>query len=171
MILGCAVPRLLAFAILLASLWPPPANAGVRLDNRLVFTRPDGAAVAFAHTMRVWCGRWDREVPTRTLHIRVGTEEGPFWTLRTVVADVRRRPVVRLPHSFVWNRPSGAQLFALDGDNEVSSAEEEASGRISFHRVRCGRRLAVRFRVRAVLGSELFGREPVSVSGRFSLTT
>jgi hypothetical protein len=29
---------------------------------------------------------------------------------------------------------------------------EEARGRLSFGNVRCGRRLAVRFRVRAVLG-------------------
>jgi hypothetical protein len=59
-------------------------------------------------------------------------------------------------------------LFATDGQNEVSSAEEEASGRIRFDRARCGRRLAVRFRIRAVLGSELFDGEPVSVRGSFS---
>jgi hypothetical protein len=101
-------------------------------------------------------------VPRRTLHIRVGAPEEPFWQLNAVVADVRRRPVVRFPHSFVWSRPTGAELFAVDGDNEVSSSQEEASGRISFGTVRCGRRLAVRFRVRAVLGSELFGGDPLT---------
>jgi hypothetical protein len=163
--------RLVGIALLLSLLWPPPADADVRLDDRLSFTRPDGSAVPIAHTVRVACGPWEPGVPTRTLHIRAGTAAGPFWALRTVVADVRRRPVVRFPNAFVWNRPKGADLFALDGANELSSGVERASGRITFQRVRCGRRLAVRFRVRAVLGSEFIDGDPVTVRGRFRLTT
>jgi hypothetical protein len=103
----------------------------------------------------------------RTLHVRAGSPDGPFWHLSAVVADVRRRPVVRFPHSFIFDKPTGALLFAADGTNELSSAEDEASGRITFSRVRCGRRLAVRFRVRAVLGSEISG-DPLTVRGAFS---
>ena len=163
--------RLVGIALLSFFLWSPSADAGVRVDNRLSFTRPDGSAVPFAHTVRVACGPWERGVPTRTLHIRVGTAAGPFWALRAVVADVRRRPVVQFPNAFVWNRPKGADLFALDGANELSSGVERASGRITFQRVRCGRGLAVRFRVRAVLGSEFVDGESVTVRGRFHLTT
>jgi hypothetical protein len=141
---------------------------GIEVTNDVAVTRPDGSAVAFAPQVRVWCGRWEEDVPRRTLHVHIGSRRAPpFWQLSAVVADVRRRPVVRLPHSFVWNRPTGALMFATDGDNELSSAVEEASGRITFDRVRCGRRLAARFRVRAVLGSEFFDGEPVTVRGGF----
>jgi hypothetical protein len=163
--------RLVGIALLLLFLCPAPTDAGVRLDDRLSFTRPDGSAVPIARTVRVACRPWEPGVATRTLHIRAGTAEGPFWALRAVVADVRRRPVVRFPNAFVWDRPKGADLFALDGANELSSGVEQASGRITFQRVRCGSRPAVRFRVRAVLGSEFFDGEPMTVRGSFRLTS
>jgi len=148
---------------------PAAANADLKLANTLVFTRPDGSTVVFPDRVRVWCGRWERDVPVRTLHVQVGGRRGgAFWQLQAVVADVRRHPVVELPHTFVWNRPSRAQLFAVDATNELSSSEEEASGRIVFSRVRCGRRLAVRLHMRGVLGSEFFGGAPLSVRGTFS---
>ena len=151
--------------------WPQASAADLRITNTLAFTRTDGSAVRFAQDLRVWCGRWEREVPRRTLHIRTGAPAGPFWRLRAVVADLRRRPVVRFPNLFIWNKPSGAQLFASDGDNELSSGVEKARGRISFGGVRCGRRLAVRFRVRAELGSEFFGGDPLTVRGSFRAST
>ena len=114
-----------------------PAAADIRVDNRLTFTRPDGAAIAFPPKLRVWCGRWADDVPRRTVHVVVGGRHGR-WELRAVVADVRSDPVVDLPHFFVFDDPSEAQLFASDGDNELSTAEEEASGRITFRKARCG---------------------------------
>jgi hypothetical protein len=76
---------------------------------------------------------------------------------------------VRFPHSFVFDKPTGALLFAADGRNEASSAEEESSGRMTFTRARCGRTtLDVRFRVDAVLGSEFFDGAPVRIRGSFS---
>ena len=158
--------RSFALALLVLAVAAPVAAADLRVLSTVAFTRPDGTAVPFALNLRVWCGPWEEDVRDRTLHVRAGATGGPFWDLRAVVADVRRRPVVRFPHSFVFDDPSGAQLFAVDGSNELSSSEEEASGRISFGRVRCGRRLAVRFRVRAVLGSEVSG-EPLTVRGSF----
>ena len=163
--------RLPVIALLALVVWPEVSAADLRVTNTVAVTRADGSLVQFAQNVRVWCGRWERDVPRRTLHIRVGARDEPFWQLSAVVADVRRRPVVRFPHSFVWNRPTGAQLFAVDGANEVSSSEEEASGRISFGTVRCGRRLAVRFRVRAVLGSEFFGLDPLTMRGSFRAST
>jgi hypothetical protein len=150
-----------------AGLGAPAAPAGITVDDRLTFTRPDGSAVAFPSKVRVWCGRWERDVPVRALHVRVGGRHGR-WELRAVVADVRRDPVVDLPHFFVWNEPSEADLFATDRDNELSTAQEEASGRITFRRVRCGRRLAVRFRMDGVLGSEFFEGDEWTVRGSFS---
>ena len=124
--------RLLLIGLLGLLAWPEASAAGLSVTNTVAFTRADGSAVPFAPSLRVNCWPWERGVPRRTLHIRVGVREGPFWQLRVVVADVKRRPVVRFPHSFVFNRPTGAEVFAFDSDNEASSAEEEASGQISF---------------------------------------
>ena len=160
--------RRLPLIVLLALLVRPEvAAAGIRVASTVALTRPDGSELRLAQSLRVWCGPWASDVPRRSLHVRAGARGGPFWQLDAVVADVREHPVVRFPHSFVFDRPTGAQLFAVDGDNEASSAEEEASGRITFTRVRCGRRLAVRFRVDAVLGSELFGGEALTMRGSF----
>lgn len=159
--------RLPVIALLAFAVWPNVAEADLRVASTVALARPDGSSVQVAQNLRVWCGPWERDVPRRTLHIRAGVREGPVWQLRAVVADVRRRPVVRFPHSFIWNQPTGAQLFAGDGNNELSSSEEEASGRISFGKVRCGRRLAVGFRVRAVLGSEFFEGDELTMRGSF----
>jgi hypothetical protein len=162
------VRRSLVLAVSVAALLAAPAaGADVTVRNDVAFTRPDGSAVAFPWKVRVWCGRWEREVPERALHVRVGGRRAG-WELRAVVADVRRDPVVHLPHFFVWNEPSEATLFATDGDNELSTNEEEASGRVTFTRVRCGRCLAVRFRVDGVLGSEFSDGDEWTVRGSFS---
>jgi hypothetical protein len=159
--------RVAVIALLALAVWPGDSAADLRVASTVAVTRADGSAVQIAQNLRVWCGPWEPDVPRRTLHIRAGAREGPFWQLSAVVADVRRQPIVRFPHSFVFDQPTGAQLFAVAGDNEVSSSEEEASGQISFARVRCGRRLAVRFRVRAVLGSEFFEGEALRMRGSF----
>ena len=161
--------RLLVIVLAAVFAAPSVAHAGeLRVTNTLVFTRTDGSVVGYPFDVRVWCGRWDRSVPVRTLHVRIGwSRPMTRWSLSAVVGDVRRRPVVRLPRMFVWNEPRGALLFATDGRNELSSAVEEARGRIRFDRVRCGRRLEVGVRIRAVLGSEFFDGEPLSVRGGF----
>ena len=160
--------RLPLITLLALAVWPNAAAADLRVASTIAVERPDGSAVPFAQNLRVWCGPWERDVPRRTLHIRVGSRRGPVWALHAVVADVRRRPVVRFPHFFVFDNPTGAQLFVADGNNEASTAEEEASGRITFSRARCGPRLAVKFRVRAVLGSEFFEGDELTMRGSFS---
>jgi hypothetical protein len=160
--------RLPLITLLALAVWPNVSAADLRIASTVSLERPDGSAIQFAQNLRVWCGPWERDVPRRTLHIRVGTRKGPVWQLRAVVADVKRHPVVRFPHSFIFDQPTGAQIFAAAGENEASTSEEEASGRISFSRVRCGPRLAVRFRVRAVLGSEFFEGDELTMRGSFS---
>jgi hypothetical protein len=161
------MPRTLVIALLAILVAPAAANgAGLRVTSTVQLTRADGTAVGVPLDFRVWCGRWERDVPVRALHVRVGTPPS-MWRLSAVVRDVQRRPVVRFPRAFVWNEPRGALLFAVDGENETSSAVEEAAGRVTFDRVRCGRRLAVRARIRAVLGSEFSDGEPLTVRGSF----
>jgi hypothetical protein len=161
------VRRALLAAVTVALAAPAQADAVLTVRNEITMTRPDGSVVAFPQKVRVWCGRWERDVPVRALHVQVGGRHGS-WALRAVIADVRRDPVIELPNSFVFDEPEGADLFAQSGGNELSSAEEEASGRIVVDRVRCGRRLAVRFRVDGVLGSEFFEGDEWTVGGSFS---
>lgn len=160
------LPLALLAALLGAAI--PATAAAVTVENRLVFTRPDGTEVAYPSRVRVWCGPWERDVPVRAIHVQVGVRGKPYWRMSAVVADVNRRRVVELPHSLVFDQPTGALLFAVDGTNELSSAEEEAAGRIVFRRARCGRRLSVRFRVTATLGSEYSDGQPLRVRGTFT---
>jgi hypothetical protein len=128
--------------------------------------------VAFAPEIRVWCGPWASDVPVPSIHVRVGRlpRTGPVaarWELHAVVADVKRRPVVRLPNAFVFDHPRGAQLFATDGSNEVNSDTDDSAGRIRFDSVRCGRRMRIAFRFTGRVGSEFFDGEPLTVRGSF----
>ena len=144
-----------------------PAAGAIRVDDRLAFARTDGVPLAFPPRLRVFCGPWERGVPARSIHVWIGGRHGR-WQLDAVLADVRRHPVVRLPNTFVFDAPRGAQLFVGIGGIEASSAEEEARGRIVFERARCGPRPRIRVRVDALLGSEFFDGEPVVVTGTFA---
>ncbi|MEA2135161.1 MAG: hypothetical protein QOC68_3070 [Solirubrobacteraceae bacterium] len=149
---------------------PAEAAAGLRVRDRLTLTRPDGTRLAFRPDVRVWCGRWEPDVPVPSIHVRVGAGLAPRWELHAVVADVKRRPVVKLPNAFNFDQPKGALLFATDRRNELNSDTEESSGRIRFQRVSCGPRLRIAFRIKARVGSEVSG-EPLHVSGSFSAST
>ena len=113
--------RLPLIALLALVAWPEPAAAELKVRNAVEITRMDGSAVQVAQNLRVWCGRWARDVPARSLHIRAGSRSGRFWQLDAVVADIRHDPVVRFPHSFVFDKPTGAEIFAVDRENELSS--------------------------------------------------
>ena len=147
---------------------PAEGAAGLRVRDRLTWSHPGGTPVTFPRDVRVWCGRWERDVKVPSIHVRVGSRTAPRWELNAVVADVKRRPVVRLPHSFVFDRPTGAQLFATDGRNELNSDTDPSSGRIRFQRVSCGRRLRIAFTFDGRIGSEFGDGEPLVVRGSFS---
>src|SRR5215213_10342391 len=123
-----ALPALLLAGLVAAGLLAEasPAGAGMHVRNRLLFTNPDGTRAAFAPDVRVWCGRWESDVPVRSIHVRVGDRPSAHWELHAVVADVRRHRVVRLPNAFVFDHPHGALLFATDRGNEVNSDTEES---------------------------------------------
>jgi hypothetical protein len=158
----------IALALLLVLASAAPAGA-ITVRNDLTVTRPDGTEVAYAPRVRVFCGAWEPGVPERAIHVVVGRRaSGPYWKLSGVLADVAGGRVVPLPNAFNFDAPSGALLFATDGDNELSSAEEEARGRITFDHARCGPDLRVRVRIRATLGSELSDLPRMRVRGTFS---
>jgi hypothetical protein len=147
-----------------------PRNTGLRVRDQLVFSRPDGSRVAFKPDVAVWCGPWEPGgAATPSVHVWVGGVGGrrAHWEMSAVVGDVQRRPLVRLPHGVSLEAPTGALLFAAHHRNELSSAEEEARGTITFRRARCDERLVLDFRVHATLGSEFFGGERLKVRGRF----
>ena len=170
-------PLTAALTLIVAGCLPVDAasGAGLRVRDRLTWSHPDGTPVAFRPEVRVWCGRWESDVPVPSIHVRVGrqspTSNAAFWYLSAVVADVRRRPLVRLPKTFVFDHPRGARLFAAAGGNEVNSDTERSSGSIRFQRVRCGRRLRIAFRVDGRVGSELSDGETLTVRGSFSAST
>jgi hypothetical protein len=158
----------LAFAAVVAG---TATAAPPRVDGELTFTRPDGTRLAFGTRFRIRCGPWEPDVPVRAIHVLAGTpRSGSFWLLSAVLADVTRPATVTLPNSFTFSRPRGALLFAVDrGENELSSAVEEAAGRIVFERAGCRPRPHVTVLVNATLGSEFFDGEPVRVRGRIAV--
>ena len=162
---------LIACGLAAAAGLPVASADGLRVRDHLTWTRPDGTRVAFRPDVRVWCGRWSSDAKVPSIHVRVGAGLAPRWELHAVVADVKRRPVVRLPHSFVFDHPTGAQLFATDRRNELNSDTEPSTGRIRFQRVSCARRLRIAFRVSGRVGSELGDGEPLIVRGTFSAST
>ena len=43
-----------------------PADASVKVRNRLTITQPDGTPVGFGPEIRVWCGPFEPGVPVRS---------------------------------------------------------------------------------------------------------
>jgi hypothetical protein len=129
---------------------------------------PSGKQLRFSGPVQVWCGPWDESVARPSVHVLVGPPRR-HWELSAVTGDVRLGRPIRFPHSVLSSNPHGAQLFVgvARPPIEASSAEEEASGSLTFSRLDCGPGGEVAFRVKAVLGSELFGGERVRVSGAF----
>ena len=113
-------------------------------------------------------GALAQRVRVRERKMKAGATGGTMASMLATFEHVRRDPVVRVPHFFIWDRPSDAFLFANDGANELSTAEEEASGKLTFRRARCGPRLRIRVRVDATLGSEFSDGEPMRVRGVFA---
>jgi hypothetical protein len=154
--------RCLAVVLLLAL--ATPAAAGLRVRDNL-----DWKGAGFPGKITLRCGPWSAEANEQSIHVRVGTRSR-HWELSAVLADINERPTVRFPHSFVFDEPEGAQLFAATPLHEVSSAEEEARGRITFTKARCGERMRLAFSIDAKLGSEYSDGRALRVKGTFRAT-
>ncbi|HEX6665621.1 MAG TPA: hypothetical protein VF081_03400 [Solirubrobacterales bacterium] len=128
-----------------------------------------GKQLRFGGPISVWCGGWDEEVARPSVHVLVGSHRR-HWELSAVSADIQLGRPIKFPDSVLADNPHGAEIFvgiARRRPIEASSAEEEASGSMTFSQLDCSLGGTVEFRVKAVLGSELFGGERVRVSGTF----
>lgn len=144
----------IAAVVLLAA---PAAEAKLR------FEREDGTRLP-AGAPKVWCGGWDQEVATPTLH--VGTRS---WHLGAVRRDLLNGRAFTFPHSFVFDEPSNAELFIGDRatGNELSTEGEDSSGRVFFRRISCRPGHVVEFSIDAVVDSEFGDGDTMSVTGVF----
>lgn len=137
------------------------------LRNELVFERADGSRIQFPGTPRVWCGVWEEGVVgAQTLHVRLGSAAAR-WELRAVIPEIRTGRPIAFPNTFVWNDPTGAEMFVLDAPNELSTGTPDSSGSLTFERLDCTGTGGVRFEIDAVIGSEFGDRAPVAVRGTF----
>jgi hypothetical protein len=150
------------FVVLLGCL----VAAAPAAQAKLRFTRDDGSVISFSAKPRVWCGPWEPDVKTPSVHVAVRGRKH-HWDLAAVRADVRAGTRVSFPTDFVSAKPRGAQLFAADAPNEASTNEEEASGSMTFTHVTCRHGGVFSFTIEAVLGSELSDLGSIHVAGSF----
>jgi hypothetical protein len=158
------------------------ARGGNCGPDRALRDLPAGGALVYLMEYRPshgdpWRGLRRRDFPRRPAHFALrrsalATYEcwrAPSYLIRFRDAD---RPFQL--HVALGGRASPARraqaLRVLDSlrFEPLPPAPEEASGRITLTRVRCGRRLDLRFRVDAVMGSELSDGAPIAIRGRFS---
>jgi hypothetical protein len=146
-------------------------------SSGIVFTRHDGTTFSFPNAF-VRCG------PSNDgggrLAIKVGSVPPPgdpihsHFEIEAILADVTAHRTVRFPDDYVFGSPKGASIFVFDHDdphsvdgNEASSSEEDAKGKIVFHKARCKPKPRVWLTVHAMLGSEFFGVHRVGIDGSF----
>ena len=151
--------------LLLASAAPATAAPELRVHDHLHWR-----GVTFRPDVRVWCGPWSADADAPSIHVVTGSRSARpgRWELSAVLADVQAHPTVRFPHSFVFDHPDGAELFAASPRYEVSSSTDTARGKITFTRASCKNGLRLAFRIDATLGSEHIDGRPLRVKGTFS---
>lgn len=137
--------------------------------NNIVLTRDDRSQIAVSGPVSVTCGPASGDGPP-ALRVVVGGRRPAapkaFWTPQVGLADLSRKHTYRFPKDDV---DGYALFFAFDagrGENELSSSEEEAGGRLTFRKADC--RKGIDFRIRAHLGSEFFEQPGADVRGRFA---
>lgn len=158
---------ILAGALVIGACGDNPAG-GTDARSSLVFTREDGTLAEVGQRYFVWCGEWEPgEVATPAVHVSNMTLAEAGWMLRAVRADVGGGATITFPNDFIFDQPEGALLFINDRDNELSTAEPESSGSITFQEVSCERGGTVRFSVDAVVGSEFGDGPTMRVTGSF----
>ena len=126
-----------------------------------------GTPLEMSGPVHIRC-RWIGGV--RLVHVyQLGRRDGPAWYLEAALRDVRHGRLIGWPYLGDWRHPGKAVLFAGDGRNEASSADEQARGWLRVHSARCGRRARVRFSVRGRLGSEFVESVPITVWGSITV--
>jgi hypothetical protein len=130
--------------------------------------------IVFNGTPRAWCGPWEEgEVPVESVHVLLVpddlTTEQPLWFLSSVQSDIQLNQAQTFPNDFVFDQPEGTQIFVLDPPNEASTAQDPASGSITFERLNCTPGGELRFSIDAVAGSEFGDGPPIRIRGRLSV--
>lgn len=160
---------------LLTALLIGTAQASKPAKNTLVFTRHGGVTFSFPDT-KVSCGASSEGGGRRAIKIQsLPTSSNPpdsHFTVEAILGDVASHPTVKFPNTSVFGHPKGAFVFVFDRQdplvtdgNEASSEQEEASGKIVFHKARCKPRPQVAFTIHGNLGSEFFGVHRIAVDG------
>jgi hypothetical protein len=137
--------------------------------DSIVLTRDDGSRIEVDGPISVTCGPAGGDGP-RALRVIAGARAPgtprAYWVAEVGLADLKQKRTFRFPQDDVGGY---ALFFALDAqrmENELSSSEEEATGRITFRKADCRR--GVDFRIDAYLGSEFFQQPGADVRGRFA---
>lgn len=147
-----------------------PNSIGTAIGD-IEFTRADGTIDFEEHT-HIWRGPWQWDIPVDCLHILVGLPDPgrpdrAYWRVWVVLDDVVAGQEITFPNRFTWNKPREVSIFVLDGQNELSTAEEGASGSIVFRKLDCTSAGEIEFEIAATLGSEYHLGPVVDVGGRF----
>jgi hypothetical protein len=134
-------------------------------------TRADGSTIELPERVRAWCGPTvggEGGSTAEELQVLGGElpeehEPYPFWIFSRPTQAVEEEPRFELPEE----RARHASFFVLDVErrNELSSAEERASGTIEVVEWGCERNDEVRIEIDAVLDSELHGLPTARVEG------
>jgi hypothetical protein len=142
---------------------PAPAQAKLR------FFLADGKPIRFAPRTTIQCGVFDRGEP-RSLRLVVGqpvlpASAGSYWMLQISLSALAHR------RSFDWPLTSGGSLGAIlfaseiRSGNELTSAGDDARGRILVHSAGCLPHPHIAFSVYGHLDSELGDRTGALVYG------
>ena len=148
--------------------------AVTQVQNDVVFTLPGGETLEFRDNVFVWCGPWEaNDVEVQTLFVMVGydpdssADSEPIWNLRAVVKDVAGGQTIQFPNTFVWNEPTGVDVFVGNPYFEYSTQGEGSSGYIRFQKVEAHEGGEIRFIVDAYIAPEYGSGDPVKMTGTF----
>lgn len=142
------------------------------VQDTLVFTRADQSRISFATgaLLYAWCGPWEEGVvATPSLQVLFGGPgpSQPRWHLRAVVADVEVGQAMPFPNTYIWDEPSGVDIFVFDPPNELSTQQSGSGGTITFQQLQCGSGGKVQFTIDATIASEFGDGPAVTVKGSF----
>lgn len=151
------------------------AGCGGDGPGGLEITRADGSRVDIRDGVRAWCGATRGEATEELtgplgLYVLGGEQPGAddeaassFWIFVQPTAALETSTRTSLPNE----GEAAAVFFVLDDreGNELSSAQEEASGTIELEEWGCDRGDTVRLSVEATLGSEFSDGPTARVEG------
>jgi hypothetical protein len=126
--------------------------------------RADGTAIEFGGPLRAWCSDGQLWI-LNGMFATDDQEPDAFWVASAPLEKVRKQPRVEITGEGDVEEDGGMFVYDAEKDNELSSAQEEATGSIEFPDVTCERGAAVGVSVDATLDSEFGGAPSVTARG------